>query len=154
MENEQRKSRFHTPRLWAVLICFSLIIHCSSPPAHANPTAEDVFKSMQTNVQGSSTDNSKVLGFVLAAAGIVVLAVAINRVQGKREELPKALNHQGKLIRELMKSAGLKSAQIRQLKVLRDDLEARGKPVEHLATLLLCPSLIKKAREPARDSKR
>jgi hypothetical protein len=126
------------------------VVHCASQIAHAAPTADDVFKSMQqqTSSHDDSMDGRKVLGFLAAIGGVIVLVVAINRVQQKRVEAPKTLNHQGKLVRELMKSAGLKSAQIRQLKALRDDLDERGQPVENLITLLLCPSLIRKARDP------
>ncbi len=122
-------------------------------PARAAPTQDDVFKSIQSNVHSDPVDGSKVMGFLFAFAGVVVLVVAINKYQ-KPEAISKTLNHQGKLIRELMKSTGLKSSQIRQLKSLRDDLGENGTPVESLVTLLLCPSLIQKAREPGRPTPR
>jgi hypothetical protein len=53
-----------------------------------------------------------------------------------------------------MKSAGLKTAQIRQLKALRDELAEQDQPVENLVTLLLCPSLIKKARDSQKPESR
>jgi hypothetical protein len=151
MQKSERKKKLIPT--WALILTSSFIIHHSSLPAQATPTQEDVFKSIQSNVHSDPVDGTKVLGFLFAFAGVVVLIVAINKYQ-KPSETVKTLNHQGKLIRELMKNAGLKSSQIRQLKALRDDLETRGKPVEHLVTLLLCPSLIKTAREPARDKKR
>jgi hypothetical protein len=116
-----------------------------TPPTHANPSQEDVFKSISGNMD-DKIDGQKVLGVCAAAAGLIILLVLINKRQ-ERQDLPKVTNHQGKLIRELMKSAGLKSAQIRQLKAINADLTAKGEPVTNLATLLLCPSLIKRARE-------
>jgi hypothetical protein len=111
----------------------------------ANPTQEDVFKSIQNN-EKDTIDGRKLLAVLAAGAGLAIIIVLINNRQQQRE-LPKTLNHQGKLLRELMKSAGLKNAQLRQLKQLSNELADKGQPVDNLVTLLLCPSLIKKARE-------
>jgi hypothetical protein len=151
-ERRQRRAGGALP-FWALLLYSSFILHHSSLPARAAPTQDDVFKSIQSNVHSDPVDGSKVMGFLFAFAGVVVLVVAINKYQ-KPEAISKTLNHQGKLIRELMKSTGLKSSQIRQLKSLRDDLGENGTPVESLVTLLLCPSLIQKAREPGRPTPR
>ena len=113
-------------------------------PALAKPTQEDVFKSINENV-GSSVDGTKVLAIMAAAAGIVIILVLFNRRQ-TREAVPTALNHQGKLLRELMKSAGLKPAEARQLKALVELAEAEGEPIESPVTLLLCPSVMKKVK--------
>jgi hypothetical protein len=129
-----------------LLLCFAFFILASALTAHAAPTQEDVFKSISGNMD-DKIDGQKVLGVCAAAAGLIILLVLINKRQ-QREDLPTVTNHQGKLIRELMKTAGLKSAQIRQLKAINADLAAKGVPVKNLATLLLCPSLIKRAREP------
>ncbi len=109
-------------RVLQVAICLAVIL-TATLPANAAPTQEDVFKSISSNVDDKA-----------------------------REDKPKVTNHQGKLLRELMKSAGLKRSQIRQLKALSADLAAKNQPVQNLATLLLCPSLIKKARD--RDARR
>jgi hypothetical protein len=137
---------FRISRLQIALLCSAFCILTSALPANATPTQEDVFKSISSNVD-QSVDGRKMLGFLAAIVGLGILAVVINSWQ-QRPVRAKVTNHQGKLMRELMKSAGLKSSQIRQLKALSADLAARGQPVENLATLLLCPSLIKKAREP------
>ncbi len=133
-----------------LLVASLMLVLCST--AIANPTQEDVFKSISSNVD-QSVDGRKMLGFLAAIVGLGLLAVVINNWQ-QRPARPKVTNHQGKLMRELMKSAGLKSSQIRQLKALSADLAARGQPVENLTTLLLCPSLIKKAREPGAGRER
>ncbi len=137
-------------RAFALVLFFGLLLLLSSSTASANPTQDDVFKSIQSNVHSDPIDGTKVLGFISAFAGVIVLVVAINRVQ-RPVARPQTLNHKGKLIRELMKTAGLKSSQIRQLKALRDDLSNNGKPVDNLVTLLLCPSLIREAREPEKS---
>ena len=138
-------------RMLFLLLFSSFIIHLSSFPAHATPTQEDVFKSIQSN-ENDQIDGRKVLAFFAAAGGVVIMILLINKRQ-QREERPKTLNHQAKLLKELMKSAGLKSSQVRQLKMLSADLRAGGEPVENLVTLLLCPSLIQKARQDDRGPK-
>jgi hypothetical protein len=136
---------FRRPAIGLLFLCSAFCILTSALPAQANPTQEDVFKSISGNMN-DKVDGQKVLGVCAAAAGLVILLVLINKRQ-LREDLPKVTNHQGKLIRELMKTAGLKASQIRQLKAINANLAAKGEPVKNLATLLLCPSLIKKARE-------
>jgi hypothetical protein len=136
-------------RILFFLLCSSFIIHHSSFPAQANPTQEDVFKSIQSN-ESDQMDGRKVFAFFVAAAGVVIMVLLINKRQ-QRVERPKTLNHQAKLLRELMKTAGLKSSQVKQLRMLSADLREGGEPVENLVTLLLCPSLIQKARN---DEKR
>jgi hypothetical protein len=134
-------------KLPILLFCsvFCLLAFVCPRSAHAGPTQEDVFKSIQSN-ENDSIDGRKLVAVLAAIAGVVIIVVVLNNRQ-ERKELPQTLNHSGKLLRELMKSAGLKNAQIRQLKMLSDELADQNQPVEHLVTLLLCPSLIKKARD-------
>jgi len=110
----------------------------------ANPTQEDVFKSINQSVD-STVDGTKLLAVLAAGVGIVIILVLFNKRQ-VREATPRPLNHQGKLMRELMKTAGLKSGEARQLKTLADGLEAAGEPLESPVTLMLCPSLMQRAR--------
>ena len=76
------------------------------------------------------------LGVFAAATGGVILLVLLNNRQ-QLVDAPKVNNHQGKLMRELMKTAGLKSAQIRQLKAINADLAEKNQPITNLVTLLL-----------------
>jgi hypothetical protein len=140
-----RQSRGLTGRI--LLFCFAFcILHSAFPAtARATPTQEEVFKSIQSN-ENDTIDGRKLLAVLAGGAGLVIIIVLINNRQ-QRRELPRTLNHQGKLLRELMKTAGLKNAQIRQLKMLSEELANKDQPVDHLVTLLLCPSLIKKARD-------
>jgi hypothetical protein len=138
------RARKHLP-IWYFILCSAFCIHHSAFSARANPSMEDVSKSISSNMD-EKVDGRKVIGFLAGFAGLVILMVLINNRQ-QRKEVPKVTNHQGRLMRELMRSAGLKRSQIRQLKSLSDDLADRSQPVENLVTLLLCPSLIRKARE-------
>jgi hypothetical protein len=111
--------------------------------AFGKPTQEDVFKSIQNNVD-ESVDGGKVLAVLAIGVGLAIVLTLFSRRQ-KREATPKALNHQGKLLREMMKTAGLRANEVRQLKVLADEMAAAGQPLESSLTLMLCPSLIKKS---------
>jgi hypothetical protein len=156
MQNaELRQRKMRGSRFLFLLLYSAFCILTSAFPAQANPTQDDVFKSIQSNVN-DQVDGRKMLAFFAAAAGVVIMIVLINKRQ-QREERPRILNNQAKLLRELMKTAGLKSSQVRQLKMLSADLREGGEPVENLVTLLLCPSLIQKARlddKPAKNDAR
>jgi hypothetical protein len=151
MQNAERSAgKMRASKFWLLCLYSAFCILSSAFPAQANPTQEDVFKSIQSNVD-DKVDGRKVIAFFAAAAGVVIMIVLLNNRQ-QREERPKVLNHQSKLLRELMKTAGLKSSQVRQLKMLSADLRERNQPVENLVTLLLCPSLIRKARQDEKST--
>src|SRR4051794_26309781 len=126
-------------RIAAIVIFFS--VFSVSPwcnTTFATATQEEVFRSIQDNV-GSSTDPKKFFAILLGAAGLIVLlAVLSNRK--KREVSPRVLNHQGKLLKEIMKKVDLRPVELRQLKILAESQEVSS-PI----TLLLCPSILAKA---------
>ncbi|MCC6415329.1 MAG: hypothetical protein IT582_05430 [Opitutaceae bacterium] len=105
---------------------------------------EDVFKSVGDEVN-QTADPSLMLALLLCGIGvIIILALMSNRK--KRQVTPKAVNHQGKLLREIRRSVQIKPAQLRKLKALADDIsQARGEPLQSPLTLLLCPSLMAEA---------
>ena len=128
-------------RLFALLLATGYWLLASSP-ASARPTQEDVFRSIKENVGESKTDYSKLLPYLVAGAGFVVLLALLS--QRRREETaPKALNHQGKLLKEVLKSVPLRAAEVKQLRILAE--EVRDEPLESPLTLLLCPSLLAEA---------
>jgi hypothetical protein len=152
MENGKKRSG----RVALFVLVFTFAI-CHLPfamngrsAAFAKPTQEDVFKSIQSNVD-ESVDGGKVLAVLAVGVGLAIVLTLFSRRQ-KREATPKALNHQGKLIREMMKTAGLKANEVRQLKVLADEMAAAGQPLESSLTLMLCPSLMKKSGQQAAGS--
>jgi hypothetical protein len=109
-------------------------------PAVAAPSQEDVFRSIQTNVGGGTVDSSKSLPILMAVIGFVLLLIVASQ-RRKRVVVPKALNHQGKLLREVLKAVPLRAKEVKQLKVLAENADA-DEPLASPLTLLLCPSLM------------
>ena len=145
MENgEARRRKGSHCRLIAALITFAIFLFPFSMPAFAGPTQEDVFKSINENV-GASADGGKLLAFLAAGVGVAIILVLFNRRQ-TRAAVPQPLNHQGKLLREIIKTTGMRPEDGRRLKALADQMGDAGTPLESPVTLLLCPSLLKKAR--------
>jgi hypothetical protein len=146
MENGKRHSTQIT--LFALIFTFSILhlpFSMNTGTAFASPTQEEVFRSIQ-NSENESVDGGKVLAVLAVGVGLAIVLTLFSRRQ-KREAAPKALNHQGKLMREMMKTAGLKANEIRQLKALADEITAGGETLDNPLTLMLCPSLLQKSRQ-------
>ena len=141
------QSRWRTPARAAAAVVFIACLAWTSP-CLANPSQDEIFKSISSNVDSQNNSGSGTfLAVLLSLAGVVmIVAVWKNRTAGPARGAV-ALNNQAKLIKELMKSTGLKPGQMRQLRVLADDLEDRGQIVTSPLTLLLCPSLLRRAKE-------
>jgi hypothetical protein len=123
------------------VIAASFIHHSSFIILHflSAPTQEDVFKSIKNSVDEPSS-SGRVLPFLMAGAAVIIL-LAVFTQRRKREFSPKALNHQGKLLKEVLKTVPLRSAEVKQLKLLAESNRgAVTGPISPL-TLLLCPSL-------------
>jgi hypothetical protein len=120
---------------WLMLLLLS-----AAPSARANPTEEDVLRSMQENVR-EQPNYGPVLAVMAATAGIIVAIVVFRQYQ-KRADSPQILNHPGKLLREMARDLEINPAQVRELKIRADELGC-----DHALTLLLCPSLTKGADE-------
>ena len=140
--------------LWVAVVVLGV-----TPAAWANPTQEDVFKSISSNVDHSGSINgTAVIAVAAAAVGVVLVAVVVNARQSRQAaggwstggtaagRAAGPVNHSGKLLRELMKETGLTRAQVRQLEAANDRLAADDRGVDHLVTLLLCPSLLAASR--------
>jgi hypothetical protein len=97
----------------------------------------DVFKSISDNV-GGETDPKLFYIAGLAAAGLVLLLVVINSFK-KRQAKPRAVNHQGKLLKEMLKKVSLKKGEVKHLKIMAAE-QGCATPL----TLLLCPSILAK----------
>jgi len=102
-----------------------------------NLRQEDVFKSISDNVSGSS--DPTMLYWVGGGAVLFVLLLAAISAYKKRELRPKAVNHQGRLMKEILKRVQLKKAEAKQLKILAAE-QGCASPL----TLILCPSLMAK----------
>ena len=143
--HEGTKGRgFRTPFVPPCLRAFVPFLALLLVPAAtlAAPTQEDVFKSIKENVGPSQTDYSKLLPFALAAVGLVIL-LAVASQWRKRDRTPRALNHQGRLVKEVMKTVPLRASELRQLRILAE--EGREEPLQSPLTLVLCPSLLTEA---------
>ncbi len=117
---------------------FWLLASFLSLPVYANPTPEEVLKSLNQNLN-EPADPSKFVALLFGAAGIVILLVLFSH-RRKRDLSPRSLNHQGKLLKEVMKRINLKPSEVRQLKTLAEE-----QSVSSPLTLLLCPSVLAKA---------
>jgi hypothetical protein len=146
MTNLKRQNR---PARLAIAILALSIVNYPFSIASANPTQEEVFKSISNNL-GPTVDGSKVFAVVLVILGAAILMVVTSKRQ-KKAALPQKLNHQGKLMRELVKTAGLTRGEAKTLQILTQQMEATGKPIRNPLTLMLCPSLTKAARNPAAE---
>ncbi len=104
----------------------------------ANPTQDEVFRSINQNV-GSTVDLSKFVPYVMLAIGAVIMAVLYN-YRSHRKAVAKPLYHPGKLMREVAAKIDLQPAELQQLKLL-----AQHQKIEFPLSLLLCPSLLGKA---------
>src|SRR5438552_7593297 len=85
----------------------------------AAPSQEDVFRSIKDNV-GESTDPRKLIAFLIGAVAVITLLTVFSHWR-KREAAPKALNHQGKLLKELAAAISLRQPELKQLKMLADE---------------------------------
>jgi Na+/melibiose symporter-like transporter len=115
-----------------------------TPMLSAAPTAEEVFKSVGENVSESSNP-SQTLALVLGVVGVLFVLLLISS-RRKRQLTPKAVNHQGKLLKEIAGFVEIKPAQLKKLKSLADEFGARrGEPLQSPLVLMLCPSLLAEA---------
>jgi hypothetical protein len=134
MVNQERRPRGR----WLLLFLLSSFIILNSSFASAAPTQEEVFKSINENI-GEATDPGKFMALIFGAAGVVILLVLFSQ-RRKRDVSPRSLNHQGKLLKEVVKRINLRPSEVRQLKVLAEEQQ-----VSSPLTLLLCPSVLAKA---------
>src|SRR5258706_15120149 len=64
--------------------------------------------------------------------------------------MPTAVNHPGKLQKELTRQISLKPAELKQLKILAEGERRAGNPVESPMVFLLCPSAFAAAMRAGR----
>jgi hypothetical protein len=119
--------------------------------ASAAPTQQDIFKSIQDNV--SEKADPRWMIFAMAAAAAFLMVMALLGMRNQRGAVPKTLNHQGKLLREIRRHVAIKSTEMKQLKLMVEQVKTPdGQPLVSPITLLLCPSLLVKSA-PAKSAK-
>lgn len=131
-----------------VFTLYVLTLH-ASPVALAQPTQEDVLKSIGDSVN-EPVDSSRALAVAAGIGGAVVLLVVVGHWR-QRDRKPELLNHPGKLLKEVLRNVPLKGAEVKQVKALCQTFQPLGGGrVESPLTLLLCPSLLADAAKQSR----
>ena len=115
-------------------------------PARAEPSTNDALKSIRDHVSGgdSTISTNGMIGIGAVIAGFAIVGFVVTKRQerdevvnggwgsagapqtlpGAKRGTPGVVNNPGKLVRELMKEAGLTRAQVKQLEMLNDRLAA------------------------------
>jgi flagellar biosynthesis component FlhA len=117
----------------ALLISFS-----SGILAQRNVKLEDVFKHTQESM-ADEPGAERLIALMLGGVAVIVLLIVL-QARRKPESLPKPVNNQNRLLKEMMKTLPLKDAEMKQLKQLADEQQCSSPLV-----LLMCPSLMAKA---------
>ena len=133
-----------------VLTLSAIAVLLATAPALSQPTQEEVFKSIGDTVN-KPVDSSRAVAALAAVGGVMVLLVVVGH-RRKRETRPKPLDHPGKLLKEVLRTVPLKSAEVKQIKLLCHELRPGGtdQRVQSPLTLLLCPSLLGEAAKQCR----
>jgi hypothetical protein len=110
--------------------------------ATAKPSQSDVFKSIQENVGQSDESTMRAAPWVCAGIAVIFLLALISKRQ-TRQAIPKPLNNPNKLMKEIMNSLPLRPKELKQLKVVADEISDPDADTSmNPLVLLLCPSLV------------
>jgi hypothetical protein len=110
----------------------------------AQTRQDDVLRSIQQNV-GESVDPRKFIAAIVVIGGLIATLFVVNAMRNYAAR-PRAVNHRGKLLKEMSRTLSIKPSEMRQLKTL-----AEAQEVASPLVLLLCPSLLNKAVKSAGD---
>ena len=128
-------------------ICIIHVILANS--SRAVMTQEDVFKSIKENVSETEGSGRTFMAILLGGVAVVML-LALFSARNKREATPKALNHAGKLLKELIRQISLRPAELKQLKLLAEAEQDAGVSIDSPLIFLLCPSTLTAAMRSGR----
>jgi hypothetical protein len=132
MRDEPRRNRSECATGVLLLLCFTL-----HPSAFGANTQAEVLRSINENV-GKQVDPSKLLAVFMSIIALIVVVAFVN-YRRKRVIVPRALNHPGKLVKQVAKAIELKPGELKQLRAI-----AEARELSSPLVLLLCPSLLKK----------
>lgn len=125
------------------LAATALLVTAMAASAQAAPTQDDIFRSIQQNVETSNGDASRYVPFILAVvAGVIVIAVVAQRRSDK--PVRKTFNHAGKLLKEVTRHLPIRPVEMKQLKLLVDGAKNSEEPIASPLALMLCPSQLTK----------
>src|SRR5688500_16011845 len=82
---------------------------------------EDVFRSTQESIDGGNGPG-RMVALVLALVALVLLLLAL-QYRRRVQISPRAINHHGKLVKEVARGLPLKAAEMRQLTKLAGQKE-------------------------------
>ena len=144
-----RRSRTRTRLVFALALGFWLL---ASSPLLADPTQEEVFRSIGRNVS-EPVDTGRLVGVLAAIAGAIALLFVVGQRRSRTPAGPKALHSHGKLLKEVLRSVPLKPAELKQLKLLAELMRgaADGEAIKSPLTLVLCPSALARAAKIRSD---
>ena len=151
VKRDVKWTRVRSSRCILVLLTFHVFtFHAPVSPAFAQPTQEEVFKSIGDNV-GQPVDSTRAVAVLAGIAGVLVLLVVAGQWRS-REQRPRGLNHHGRLMKEILRNLPLKGAELKQVKLLTQAARPGGRDerVHSPLTLLLCPSLLAEAAKQTR----
>ena len=139
-------SRARTGLLVACVLTLS-----AASTALCQPTQQEVFKSIGDTVN-EPIDSSRVVATLAAIGGVITLLVVLGH-RRNRGPNGKSPDHRGKLLKEVLRNVPLKGAELKQVKLLSQDLRPGGSDqrVTSPLTLLLCPSLLGEAARQSRS---
>ncbi len=119
-------------------LCAVAVLWVIAGLAHAQPSQEDVFKSISDNM-GAKTDNTHFIAGMAIVAGTAILIGIFNRK--KSPAVAKAaLNNPAKLMKEVIRATSLRPAEVKYLRML-----AERESIESPLTFMLCPSVLLQA---------
>ena len=144
----QRRGRRLSFSLSLLLASGLWLLASFCPSARAEPTQEEVLRSIGQNVS-EPADSGRVLAAFATMAGAVGLLVVLGQ-RRSRPARPKVLRHHGKLMKEVLRTVPLKPAEVKQLRQLVE-VNRGADAVESPLTLLLCPSVLVKAAQAKSD---
>jgi hypothetical protein len=113
-------------------------------------TQDDVFKSIKQNVSESEGGGRRLLIVLLGAIALVLMLIALSARRNREAAAPRAVNHPGKLLKEISRQISLRPAELKQLKLLADAERNAGKSLSSPLVLLLCPSALASAMRSGR----
>ena len=129
-----------------LLLIYAIIVGlylCAA--ADANPSQNDVFRSIHDNVSESDGSPGKVLALMGGGAALLITLAYFSQRQ-KKQTTPKALRSPSKLLREMRKAVVLRNAEVKNLRAVADQTDrGDGEPITSPLVLLLCPSVLTKA---------
>lgn len=106
----------------------------------AQSKLEDVLRSTRDSID-QSQGSGRTLALIFSIVGVAIVLLILQQ-RRKQTAVPTAVNHQGRLLKEVLHDLPLKPAEVKQLKQMAEQQSCSSPLV-----MLLCPSLLAKAMQ-------